>query len=362
MISQLLALAAFLTALSVCLGARTIGERFDVMAVPDNRRKRHAIPTPQIGGFAILSGLLVWMIGTLVLSVPPADPLLVSILLSAAGLGLVGFVDDQRDLSPPLRIMLLLTFMGIAFAIDPHLISATLNWYSFAQTPISPWVYVPLMGLTTIGIVNSVNMADGQNGLVGSMFAIWSGCLILVSSGTMADVAAILLGLSLIFLLFNINGKIFLGDCGSYGVTFALGLLVVRAHAENLVSLETVIVWFFIPVMDCLRLMIARPLQGRSIFQGGRDHFHHRLIDSMGMRWSAVLYVAVVGSSSLIATLYPRFALLCLCALCAFYFSFARLSEGEVEAAQDSAPGASDAESATPGGRVVSLDGHRERR
>ena len=362
MISQLLALAAFLTALIVCLGARTIGERFDVMAVPDNRRKRHAIPTPQIGGFAILSGLLVWMIGTLVLSVPPVDPLLVSILLSAAGLGLVGFVDDQRDLSPPLRIMLLLTFMGIAFAIDPHLISATLNWYSFAQTPISPWVYVPLMGLTTIGIVNSVNMADGQNGLVGSMFAIWSGCLILVSSGTMADVAAILLGLSLIFLLFNINGKIFLGDCGSYGVTFALGLLVVRAHTENLVSLETVIVWFFIPVMDCLRLMIARPLQGRSIFQGGRDHFHHRLIDSMGMRWSAVLYVAVVGSSSLIATLYPRFALLCLCALCAFYFSFARLSEGEVEAAQDSAPGASDAESATPGGRVVSLDGHRERR
>jgi len=361
MISQLLALAAFLTALVVCLGARTIGEKFDVMAVPDNRRKRHAVPTPQIGGLAILSGLMVWMIGALAFSAAPVDPLLISILLSAAGLGLVGFVDDQRDLSPPLRIMLLLTFMGIAFALDPNLISSKLNWYSFAETPISPWIYVPLMGLTTIGIVNSVNMADGQNGLVGSMFAIWSGCLILVTSGTMADVAAILLGLSLIFLLFNINGKIFLGDCGSYGVTFALGLLVVRAHADNLVSLETVVVWFFIPVMDCLRLMIARPLQGRSIFQGGRDHFHHRLIDSMGMRGSAVLYIAVVASSSLIATLYPRFALLCVCALCAFYFSFARLSEGEVEAVQDGASGADDAQKASPG-RVVSLGGHRERR
>ena len=361
MISQLLALAAFLTALVVCLGARTIGEKFDVMAVPDNRRKRHAVPTPQIGGLAILSGLMVWMVGSLAFSAPPVDPVLLSILLSAAGLGLVGFVDDQRDLSPPLRIMLLLTFMGIAFALDPHLISSRLNWYSFAEIPISPWIYVPLMGLTTIGIVNSVNMADGQNGLVGSMFAIWSGCLILVTSGTMADVAAILLGLSLIFLLFNINGKIFLGDCGSYGVTFALGLLVVRAHADNLVSLETVVVWFFIPVMDCLRLMIARPLQGRSIFQGGRDHFHHRLIDSMGTRWSAVLYIAVVASSSLIATLYPRFALLCVCALCAFYFSFARLSEGEVEAVQDGASGADDAQKASPG-RVVSLGGHRERR
>ena len=169
MISQLLALGAILTALLVCLGARQIGEKFDVMAMPDNRRKRHAVPTPQVGGLAILSGLTIWMIGTLLLSAPPANPLLLSILLSAAGLGRVGFVDDQRDLSPPLRILLLLTFMGIAFALDPKLISSSLNWYSFANTQISPWVYVPLMGLTTIGIVKSVTMADGQNGLVGSM-------------------------------------------------------------------------------------------------------------------------------------------------------------------------------------------------
>ncbi len=358
MISQLLALAAFLTALLVCLGARQIGERFDVMAVPDNRRKRHAIPTPQVGGLAILAGLTIWMIGTLLLSGPTVNPLLLSVLLSAAGLGLVGFVDDQRDLSPPLRILMLLTFTGIAFALDPKLISSTLNWFSFAQTSITPWVYVPLMGLTTIGIVNSVNMADGQNGLVGSMFAIWAGCLILVSSGTMADIAAILLGLSLIFLLFNFSGKIFLGDCGSYGITFALGLLVARAHADHLVSLETVIVWFFIPVMDCLRLMIARPLQGRSIFQGGRDHLHHRLIDKLGMRWSAIIYIAAVGSSSLVATLYPRFALLCVCGLCAFYFSFARLLEGEVEAADETGSDTGKLSS----GRIVSIGGHRERR
>ena len=81
MMSQLLALAAFLTALLVCLGARKIGERFDVMAVPDNRRKRHAFPTPQVGGLAILSGLTIWMIGTLLLSAPPANPLLLLSLI-----------------------------------------------------------------------------------------------------------------------------------------------------------------------------------------------------------------------------------------------------------------------------------------
>ena len=68
-------------------------------------------------------------------------------------------------------------------------------------------------------------------------------------------------------------------------------------------------------------------------------------------------------SSSLIATLYPRFALLCVCALCAFYFSFARLLEGEVDAVVDDATSDSTADAGqAKTGRVVSLGGHRERR
>jgi hypothetical protein len=77
-------------------------------------------------------------------------------------------------------------------------------------------------------------------------------------------------------------------------------------------------------------LLISRPLQGRAFFEGGRDHFHHRLIDSMGMRLSAATYIFVVATSSIAATLSPKFSLVVLCGLCAFYFTFARLSEGEI--------------------------------
>jgi len=78
----------------------------------------------------------------------------------------------------------------------------------------------------------------------------------------------------------------------------------------------------------------------------------------MGMRWSAVIYITAVGSSSLVATLYPRFALLCVCGLCVFYFSFARLLEGEVEVADE--PGSDTGKASS--GRVVFIGGHRERR
>jgi len=357
MIVQFLPVVALFVSLGLCLNAEVVGERLGVMARPDGARKTHTKPTPQIGGVAILTGFVIWLIGALL--VPgqiSSDPLLLAILLTAGGLGIVGFVDDRHEIPPLSRILMLLVFAGAAFALDPQLISPTLNWQSFAPTPIPAWAYLPLMAVTIVGVVNAVNMADGQNGLVGGMFVVWSACLALVSNGTLALMAAMMCALCMVFLFFNLRGKMFLGDCGSYGVTFVIGLMVTLAHARGEVSLETVIVWFFVPVMDCLRLMVTRKLQGRSPFEGGRDHFHHRLMDSIGGRRSAGIYIAAVALSSLCATLAPRFALVFLCVLSGFYFSFARLSEGEGRSRHADADDKKDA-------KIVSMSGHvRERK
>jgi len=194
------------------------------------------------------------------------------------------------------------------------------------------------------------------------MYVIWSGCLLFVTGGTSEAIAAVLLALSLVFLFFNLRGKLFLGDCGSYGVTFVIGLLVTLAHARAQVSLETVIVWFFIPVADCIRLLISRPLRGASPFMGDRDHFHHRLEDKLGKSQGLATYAFAVGASSLIATLEPRFALVCLCALSAFYFSFAWLSDATT--VSESLPESETDEAGETADNVVSLagDGKGERR
>ncbi|HEY0281251.1 MAG TPA: hypothetical protein VGC27_01360, partial [Rhizomicrobium sp.] len=196
---------------------------------------------------------------------------------------------------------------------------------------------------------------DGQNGVVGSMYVIWSGCLLFVTSGTSQQIAGVLFVLSLVFLVFNLRGKLFLGDCGSYGVTFAVGLLVTLAHAKAQVSLETVIVWFFIPVADCIRLLISRPLRGVSPFMGDHDHFHHRLEDKLGKNQGLATYAVVIAASSLIATLDPRFALVCLCALSAFYFSFAWLSDATTVSV--SKPESESDEVTATAGNVVPLTG-----
>jgi UDP-GlcNAc:undecaprenyl-phosphate GlcNAc-1-phosphate transferase len=351
--SELLLLTAVAIALLVCFNANAIGGRLGVLAHPDQHRKRHKHPTPQVGGMAILLGLITWLAIRYYLDGPAEQPLRLAMLLCAAGVGLVGFEDDQHETSPGSRILLLLVFMGMAFAIDPQFITHTLNWGSFNPTPIPLWAYLGLMGVTVVGLVNAVNMADGQNGVVGSMLVVWSGCLMIITSGMSEEIAGVLFLMSLVFLGFNLRGKIFLGDCGSYGVTFALGLLVTLAHARGEVSLETIIVWFFIPVADCLRLVISRPLRGRSPFDGDRDHFHHRLEDKLGKHQGLATYAAAVGVSSLVATLDPRFALVCLCGLSAFYFSFAWLTDAIPIAASQPESGQDGAVAAA--GNVVTI-------
>ena len=354
-------LVAVAVALVIFLNANSIAERLGVMAHPDEHRRRHARATPQVGGIAILSGLIAWLAIRYFIDGQGEQPLFLAILLCAAGVGLVGFEDDQHETSPVSRILLLLVFMGMAFAIEPQFMSRTLNWGSFDPTPIPVWGYLPLMGLTVVGLVNAVNMADGQNGVVGSMFAVWTGCLMIVTRGMSQEIAAVLFCTSLVFLVFNLRGKTFLGDCGSYGVTFALGLLVTLAHARGEVSLETVIVWFFIPVADCLRLLISRPLRGMSPFDGDRDHFHHRLEDKLGKQQGLATYAAAVGVSSLIATVDPRFALVCLCGLSAFYFSFAWLTDAATVIAVKTESGEDKAETAATNVIAMPAEGDRKR-
>jgi UDP-GlcNAc:undecaprenyl-phosphate GlcNAc-1-phosphate transferase len=175
-----------------------------------------------------------------------------------------------------------------------------------------------------------VNMADGQNGIVPGMFVVWSVCLLLVGDANVKPLVEVLCGVSLVVLMFNLRGTLFLGDCGTYGVTFVLGLATMFVYATGKVSIETIAVWFFVPVVDCLRLLITRPLRGRSPMQADHDHFHHRLQEEFGPRYGLVAYVGVVALSSVTAALEPHLALVCIVILTAFYSSFSSLAESAI--------------------------------
>lgn len=314
--------AAFL----ICLSARPIGVWLGVMDHPNLHHKNHTHATPSVGGIGILVPLMLWLTGCLASGLLPDTNLLVALLLCASGVGVMGFADDQTPTSPSARILLLLVFLAVAFAVAPSLIADRFNWGSFEPTLLAPWAYCGLMAVAVVGIVNAVNMADGQNGLVTGMFVIWTACLWFVGDETVSAVAGLLFATGLVVFAFNLKGKLFLGNCGSHGVTFVIGLLIMLTHAEGRISVETVTVWLFIPVMDCLRLIAVRVSRGHSPARGDTDHFHHRLQNKLGQNYGLFAYLKTVAATSFVATLSPQFALVAIIVLTAVYFSFASLT------------------------------------
>lgn len=316
----------------ICFRAAPIGKWLGVLDHPDNARKRHKRVTPQIGGVAVLSGLMLWVAAARLLGLMVDTSLVNAIMLCGVGVALVGFIDDQNGISPLARLAFLIVFVLIGFTLDHDMVIPKLHSLIFSQADLPLWAYYVLVLAAALGIVNAVNMADGQDGVAGGMFAIWTACLAYLTTGTSRTIAAVLFVLCLVFLVFNLKprGKVFLGDCGSYGITFVIGLLVILAHARGQVPIETVIVWFFIPVMDCLRLLVVRARRGGSPFRPDRDHFHHRLHSRMGKSRGLASYLAAVASTSLLSTLDPQWAPICLCVLSGFYFAIAMTHAGDV--------------------------------
>ena len=306
-------IATLLLALAILSAAKPLGRLLHVIDVPDNLRKTHERPTPLVGGLAMIVPLLLWAAASTVWPVlsesariPPA------VLICGTGAAVVGFVDDVRPYSAKLRLVLLLLISLAALFISPTLLPAQFHWGQFASTPVLPWVAYLLVPVGMTGFVNAVNMADGQNGCVAGMFVIWSSCAILCGGDSVADIAAILLATGLAVLAFNLAGKVFLGGAGAYGVAFVFALLILRLHNRWNVSAETIIAWLFVPVADCLRLLIARPLRGRSPLEADRDHFHHRLEDRFGANAGLAIYLGIVAAASYIATVAPSLAPLCI--------------------------------------------------
>jgi UDP-GlcNAc:undecaprenyl-phosphate GlcNAc-1-phosphate transferase len=320
-------LGVFVATLLFCLYARKIAQVLHVLDHPDKVRKQHAVSTPLVGGIAVLVPFVA-CIFILQIGGWRGDSGLQRVLaLCVAGAGLLGFTDDQANITPLARILGLLLLVTIAFALAPQLISPELHFASVGAVPIGYWPYVFFIGFVAVGLVNAVNMADGQNGLVTGMFLIWDICLTFAGGGLVSTTAALLLAPLLVVLIFNLQGRLFLGDCGSYGITFLFGTLAVYAHAHYGLRIEAIVIWFFIPVVDCIRLIMTRLSRGVSPTKGDRDHFHHRLADRLGPRLGLSVYLIAVSSSSLIATFDPRFSLACLTLLASFYFCSAWLTD-----------------------------------
>jgi len=195
--------------------------------------------------------------------------------------GLIGLVDDIRNLSPWPRFVAQ-SVVGLLTAI---LLIST-------DTVGSPTGSVLVDALITIiwivGITNSINFFDNLDGGASGTVAITSiALLILALQGEqylIAALAGVLAGATSGFLLWNKPpARIYMGDAGALFLGLLIASLVVRLDTNPINNFATFSIPIFLlalPIMDTSVAVLSRLRRGISPFQGGKDHLSHRLMRS----------------------------------------------------------------------------------
>jgi UDP-GlcNAc:undecaprenyl-phosphate GlcNAc-1-phosphate transferase len=300
-------LALLLTPLTTRLAAR-----LGAIDQP-NERSLHGVPTPKLGGLAILAGALVAALVWL-----PSDAESHAIMIGAVAISLVGVLDDVFDLNPALKLL------GQAAAvIIPVSAGVTVGEFTFPffgrLTPGSvdlltlPWGGVVHLGdaATVIGIVaviNVINLIDGVDGLAAGVCAISAITLAIIALSldrTAAGVlAALTAGAALGFLRHGFPpASTFMGDTGSNLLGYLLGVVAVQGALKTnaVIALFLPLIILAVPILDTGFVVAKRLKYRRPIYKADRWHFHHRMANIGFSQRRTLLYL--YGWTLVMATL-----------------------------------------------------------
>jgi UDP-GlcNAc:undecaprenyl-phosphate GlcNAc-1-phosphate transferase len=283
----------------VVIFCNKIAVRLGVVDHPGaQEHKSHAVPTPLVGGLAALPpaiGILLLQFFQEGMSSAHAAAYFALAFASLCSLT-VGFFDDRRHIPALVRLIICSGIFGAAISIGPEFVVSDLDLQGLGVKIELGLLAIPFSVFCLLAFQNSVNMADGRNGLVAGVAIIW--LLALLSYGwhplTLA-IVSLIIGL-LIALGANLGGRLFLGDAGTYGIGAFVGLATIWIHRSS-IGLHTidVLVMFLVPVLDMVRLFVSRILAGGHPFTADRDHLHHYLDGSIGWTLGRKVYYAIVG-------------------------------------------------------------------
>ena len=260
----------------------------------------HERTTPVLGGIGIFAGILTGFWVAVAVGAAPASRELVAILGGCAILFVAGLLDDLFSLGPipklaaQIAAACLVIFNGLT-------ISGLISNDFLAGVVALVWL---------VGMTNAFNLLDNMDGLAATLAAIAAVFFAIdaVEVHKSHGVLALSLALALAcagFLPFNLRyGKsaaVFMGDSGSQVLGFLLAALGLTASwkvaGTTVATLLLPILILAVPILDTTLVTVVRLLDGRPVYQGGRDHTSHRLVYHGLSEKRAVVLLAVISAA-----------------------------------------------------------------
>lgn len=310
---------------------RRIAERQGAMTMPRDRDV-HSIPTPRLGGLAMLAGLAVSF--AVARPMPFLQPVFDStqspwgILGAAALISAIGAIDDIWGLEWWAKLAGQVVAAGLLAWQGVQIVSLPLG----GVTVGSGGLFLLLTILVVVVTINAVNFIDGLDGLAAGVMAVAGSAFFIYAylltrqaspfdySSLAALVVVAMVGTCLGFLPHNVHpASIFMGDSGAMqlGLLIAASSIAITGQVDPVVVSQGQLIPAFLPMLlpvavlmlplaDFGLAVVRRLSKGQSPFAPDRLHLHHRLLDlghsharavAVMCTWTGVLSFGAVATA-----------------------------------------------------------------
>ncbi|MGH2727707.1 MAG: hypothetical protein ACRDKS_12120 [Actinomycetota bacterium] len=238
----------------------------------------HARPVPLLGGPAVIAAAFI--------AVAVAGDGLPGSVLAATLVSLAtGLMDDVRPLPPLLRLAIH-AGAGVILAVD-----------GLGVSPLGALAGTGVV-LLVLATTNAFNMIDGQNGLAGGTVAAAAvGLALIHPAGSPARaIGFALAGGMLVFLVWNLPGRIFLGNGGAYGAGALLAALAASATAEGWRGLLAALACLGVFAFETIFTVARRISTGAGLLTGDRQHSYDIVAERGGSRVRSTYAFWVAGA------------------------------------------------------------------
>jgi UDP-GlcNAc:undecaprenyl-phosphate GlcNAc-1-phosphate transferase len=252
------------------------------------------------GGIGIFAGILAGVGVAIATGAAPASRELLAILGGCAILFVAGLLDDLYSLGPLPKLAAQFAAAGLVIA-EGLTISGLISNDFLAGAVAFIWL---------VGMTNAFNLLDNMDGLAATLAAIAAVFFAIDAVTVHPNDAVLALALALAFacagfLPFNLRPRrsaaVFMGDSGSQVLGFALAALGLTASwkvaGTTVATLLLPVLVLAVPILDTTLVTIARLVDGRPVYQGGRDHTSHRLVYRGLSERHAVVLLAVISGA-----------------------------------------------------------------
>lgn len=268
-----------------------------VLDYPNDKRKIHKKPMPLLGGIGIF---LAFLLGYMLFA--PKDNLMLSILISAFLIMLLGLFDDMTKSETPMPnkykiivqivVACIVVFYGGLQITKTNIFGTTIE-FGILSKPLSIFIIV--------ACINAINLIDGLDGLCAGISSIYFLTIAIIGfilnkfGGLDIIISLMMLGCTLGYLVHNFPpATIYQGDAGStfcglmMAVVFLLGF-----KSTTFTSLIIPGLLLAIPILDTLFAIIRRKLKGQKFDHADKEHLHHQLLKKFSKRSTLLVIYAI---------------------------------------------------------------------